>query len=340
MDKAGAAKTFTYDANGNMTSDGTRTFEWDARNQLVAVNVGTHRTEFVYDGLQRRVREIEKENGVVQSDTHVLWCEIEICEERAADGTAVTRRSLRHGEQVGVQTRFFTVDHLGSVREVTNPALTTQGRYLYDPWGRRSLSAGAAVTSVGFTGHYDHDGMALAQFRSYSPDLGRSISQDPLGLRASRNLHAYVENRPIRLFDPFGLQSVTTKDCVSSQAEQLKAAYAKICRSVRQSSGCRRVLNQYGLAECMTRQCDKGISVTCGCGGGCGERLLNGGILIEPAGFDGGAGCGGRDYDWSQGPAHTLGHEMSHCRIGNDPPQSEAWRRAEEVGYACRGTLR
>ena len=36
VDVAEAAKKFTYDANGNLTSDGARTFEWDARNQLVA----------------------------------------------------------------------------------------------------------------------------------------------------------------------------------------------------------------------------------------------------------------------------------------------------------------
>jgi YD repeat-containing protein len=53
VDQAGITKTFTYDANGNLASDGTRTFEWDARNQLVAVNVGTHRSEFTYDGQQR-----------------------------------------------------------------------------------------------------------------------------------------------------------------------------------------------------------------------------------------------------------------------------------------------
>ena len=47
---SGASKTFVYDANGNLTADGTRTFEWDARNQLVAVTVGTHRSEFAYDG--------------------------------------------------------------------------------------------------------------------------------------------------------------------------------------------------------------------------------------------------------------------------------------------------
>jgi YD repeat-containing protein len=61
IDQASGGKTFTYDANGNVTSDGTRTFEWDARNQLVAVNVGTHRSEFTYDGEQHRVRIVEKE---------------------------------------------------------------------------------------------------------------------------------------------------------------------------------------------------------------------------------------------------------------------------------------
>ena len=34
------SKSFTYDLNGNMTSDGTRTYEWDAENRLVAVKQG------------------------------------------------------------------------------------------------------------------------------------------------------------------------------------------------------------------------------------------------------------------------------------------------------------
>ncbi|MCU0252767.1 MAG: RHS repeat protein, partial [Vicinamibacterales bacterium] len=69
VDVTDAPKTFTYDANGNLTSDGTRTFEWDARNQLVAVTVGTHRVEFTYNGVGQRVRLVSKNNGVIQSDT-------------------------------------------------------------------------------------------------------------------------------------------------------------------------------------------------------------------------------------------------------------------------------
>jgi hypothetical protein len=59
VDVTNAPKTYTYDANGNLTFDGTRTFHWDARNQLAAVDVGSHRSEFAYDGKQRRVRGVD-----------------------------------------------------------------------------------------------------------------------------------------------------------------------------------------------------------------------------------------------------------------------------------------
>lgn len=121
------------DANGNLTADGTRTFEWDARNQLVAVTVGTHRSEFTYGGLQQQVRVTEKENGVVQSDTKAVWCDEQICEERAADGSTVMRRAFLHGEQVGAAARVFAADHLGSVTDVADASGTLLGRYAYDP---------------------------------------------------------------------------------------------------------------------------------------------------------------------------------------------------------------
>jgi YD repeat-containing protein len=39
-DQSGVSKTFMFDPNGNTTGDGTRTFEWNARNQLVSVKQG------------------------------------------------------------------------------------------------------------------------------------------------------------------------------------------------------------------------------------------------------------------------------------------------------------
>jgi len=218
VDVTGGSKTFTYDANGNLTSDGTRTFEWDARNQLIAVSFTTHRTEFTYDGLQRRIRAIEKENGVAQSDTRVVWCQVEVCEERATDGTTVTRRELNLGEQINGQLRYLTTDHLGSGREVTNSTGGLSARYEFDPWGRRTLSSGSDVTMSAFTGHRleTASGILNTLFRAYDVDLGRWINEDPAGLSAGSNLYSYANENPLSHRDPLGLMIA----CVSSRVQE------------------------------------------------------------------------------------------------------------------------
>jgi RHS repeat-associated protein len=208
VDSTGAGRTFTYDTNGNLTADGTRTFEWDARNQLVAVNVGTHRSEFTYNGEHQRVRVVEKQNGAVQSDIRVLWCEDRVCEERDGVTQAVIRRAFQLGEAVAGSLRFSAADHLGTVVSVTNASAGLITQYAFDPWGRRGVTAGADATEVGFTGH-EWDSTAsvwLTQYRGYDPTLGRWLSEDPSGMVDGPSLYAYVTNRPTQAVDPFGLQ--------------------------------------------------------------------------------------------------------------------------------------
>jgi RHS repeat-associated protein len=204
---AGSTKTFTYDANGNLTADGTRTFEWDARNQLLAVNVGTHRSEFTYDGDRRRVRIVEKESSVLQSDTKIIWCLTVICEERAADGLTVARRPFSLGEQVTGTAHFFTKDHLSSIGEVTDSASTLIARYAFDSWGRRTLVSGSNLSTVGFTGTTVHETSAtqLTLYRAYDAELGRWLSEDPARVAGGLNMYAYVVGNPIRYRDPLGL---------------------------------------------------------------------------------------------------------------------------------------
>ena len=243
VDQVGAAKTFTFDANGNLTSDGTRTFEWDARNQFVAVTVGTHRTEFIYDGQQRRVCTIEKENGLVQSDTRTIWCSAAICEERNAVG-AVSRRVFSGGEELGGVPRYFASDHLDSIWDVTDSTAVSVARYAFDAWGRRTVTGAGDVSRAGFTAHQwqNSSDLWLTMYRAYDPQLGRWISEDPLGIRGSLNRNDYVGNRPTRSFDPFGLQAVECRNCSKEEEEKTKNAAKRACSTVGQpSGGCRSV---------------------------------------------------------------------------------------------------
>ncbi len=81
---AASGQSFQYDADGNLLADGSRTYEWDAENHLTAINIGTHRSEFVYDGLGRRVLITEKDSGAVTSSRRYLWIGDQMVEETDA----------------------------------------------------------------------------------------------------------------------------------------------------------------------------------------------------------------------------------------------------------------
>ena len=50
-------------------------------------------------------------------------------------------------------------------------------------------------------------GMFFYGYRHYDPATGRWLSRDPIAENGGINLYAFVENNPIRYFDPNGLAS-------------------------------------------------------------------------------------------------------------------------------------
>ena len=71
-----------------------------------------------------------------------VWCGGRICEERDASGANVTKRfyaqgvKLETGPTAGAY--YYTRDHLGSIRELTDGSGNVRARYSYDPFGRRT----------------------------------------------------------------------------------------------------------------------------------------------------------------------------------------------------------
>ena len=210
----GMAKTIRYDLNGNetnvVTATSTNNYQWDAANRLVSITTITNQTRqslFIYDGLGRRVQDIEKVNGVATSTNKYLWNGMELCEERNNIGTTVTKRFFGGGEQIGGVNYYFTRDHLGSVREMVDASGVIQARYDYDPYGRVTKVSGAMNADFGYAGMYYHatSGLNFTLYRAYDSDLGRWPNRDTIGELGGLNLYGYVGNNPVNFYDPLGL---------------------------------------------------------------------------------------------------------------------------------------
>jgi RHS repeat-associated protein len=138
---------YGYDANGNLTGDGVKTYQWDAANRLTAIiypgTAGT--TVFAYDGLGRRVSLVEKDgSGNVQKTSNFVWSGMTIAEERNSSNTVV-KRFLAEGVQLPTGTSpntklYYSKDHLGSIRSLTNENGTILGTLDYDAYGGISRS--------------------------------------------------------------------------------------------------------------------------------------------------------------------------------------------------------
>ena len=122
---------------------------------------------------------------------------------------------------------YYVRDHLGSIRDMVDNGGATQAHYNYDPWGRRTRTAGSRDADFGFTGHYYHarGGLHLAFYRAYSAEMGRWISRDPLDftelLLEGPSLYNYVDNDPANSADPLGLAALVDDAAVICSAAGL-----------------------------------------------------------------------------------------------------------------------
>jgi RHS repeat-associated protein len=238
-----AGTPFTYDADGNLLSDGVRTYSWDAENRLAAVTRAGVHSSFAYDGLGRRIAITDTASGRT-TRTHYVWCGRQICQSRNGV-TSVQRLYYPEGEVIAAskESFYYGPDQVGSVRDVfaSSPAFSMVQSYDYDPYGDPTTSrASGPLTDFRYAGMFYHSdsGLYLTRYRAYDPRTSRWLSRDPIGEngginvpfgatyhnattggRISKqwiqlwgrdpNLYKYVLSNPINLRDPNGLQSWT-----------------------------------------------------------------------------------------------------------------------------------
>ena len=224
-----------YDADGNMTSDGTFVYAYDAENRLVsacpvAPSNGALAVENRYDHRNRRIRKVVKvyqDGEWLQSAAHTfVWDGNNIVLEKVefADGTTRTFEYFWGADKSGAEQGAGGVegllavsmdgvfyipcyDHNGNIILYVSETGSIAAQYTYDPYGNIVDSNGnlADVFSFGFSTQY-HDretGMVGYKRRFYSPVLGRWLNRDPE--EGGENLYAFCANNPILYYDILGM---------------------------------------------------------------------------------------------------------------------------------------
>jgi len=208
---------FTYDARGNLTSDGVWTFGYNSENQLVSASVSGTSVTYGYDAIGRR---LYKKVTVGSTTTSTAWLSVGDREyaEYEGVGTATLKTRYVYGAgldeivaQIAVNgTRSYVfADALGSTIALTNSSGQTSEKHAYTPYGVDTVST-PGIAGLRFTGRRldPETGLYYYRGRAYSPALGRFLQTDPIGTQGGINLYAYVGNDPLDLIDPMGLMNV------------------------------------------------------------------------------------------------------------------------------------
>lgn len=108
----------------------------------------------------------------------------------------------------GSNTSYFLADHLGSTNGLTDGSGAVTSTSSYDSFGNPANTA--FPTRYQFTGReFDNfTGLQFSRARWYDPQIGRFISEDPIGFGGGDvNLYGYVWSNPGNFIDPYGLFS-------------------------------------------------------------------------------------------------------------------------------------
>jgi RHS repeat-associated protein len=201
---AAGGPAMSYDANGNLISDGANNnYTYDIENRLVSAS-GAHNATLAYDPLGR----LSQLTAAGITTTFLYDGDALVAEYEGA----TLRRRYAHWAGADVPLLSFTdsdfnspnylhADQQGSIVMVSGAGTPIINRY--DEYG---------IPQSTNTGRFQYTGQAyLAELglyyykaRIYSPTLGRFLQTDPIGYQGGINLYNYVGNDPVDHSDPAG----------------------------------------------------------------------------------------------------------------------------------------
>ncbi|MFG3285304.1 polymorphic toxin-type HINT domain-containing protein [Streptomyces sp. NPDC048111] len=198
-------RSFTYDADGQLSNDGQRTYTWNARGQLTGLAKTGQNSTFGYSPLgDRTTKNIGGTQRNFLTDGSNPAAEQNSSGVTTATVTTAGLDDFLTRSENG-QTQIYLTDALGSVLGLANSDGTIATKYAYDPAGQPIASGQTTTNPYTFTGREDDStGLLYYRDRYYDSATGRFISQDPLGQAGGANLYQYALSSPTTYSDPTG----------------------------------------------------------------------------------------------------------------------------------------
>jgi RHS repeat-associated protein len=205
-----ATVTCVYDLNGNLTSDGTRGFDYDDENQLIRVTVtNSWKTEFAYDGkLRRRLRTEctwsgsawltntvtkyvydgnlaiqERDNNGLPAVTYTRGNDLSGTVQGAGGIGGLLARTDAGLLAVGSPSAhaFYHADGNGNITALLNLSQALVAKYLYDPFGNVLSQSGSLADAnlYRFSSKEFHknSGLVYYLYRYYEPSFQRWVNR-------------------------------------------------------------------------------------------------------------------------------------------------------------------
>ena len=209
------AQQLTWDAAGNLLSDGQFQYTYDGIGRLQKVMPGN--IQYEHNGLGQRYY---KRNASTARYFNYDISGRLIGEYDATTGAPIAEYAWLGNTPVAMKVytgetpQLFAIeaDHLSAPRRVSDTQNRTRWTWGYGPFGDTPPNTdpeglGAFEFNLRFPGqYYDAEtDLFYNYFRDYDPRRGRYIQSDPIGLQGGMNTYAYVSGNPLSYIDPEGL---------------------------------------------------------------------------------------------------------------------------------------
>jgi RHS repeat-associated protein len=210
-----SAESMTYDAFGQMASEGSMTFGYDALGRLAT----SGRSQLQYSGTGNQL----------VSDGSNLY-------SRLPDGTLMATSAVGAPADSGVD--MLTDVHGDVVGEFDQSGAALAGSIAFDPLGNVDGAQGSFGGDLGYQGGYTApSGKVATASRWYNPVDGQFDSRDadpaaPLGSSAAGNRYAYGDDDPMTESDPSGTSSIALPGPLSWSARAGESAAVDSCGSL------------------------------------------------------------------------------------------------------------